>query len=125
MEMHSIPLREHVVAKLMRKRAASIHLTKYKQESMERDNAWMSSGGESLTWSQIRAHAEDCDGKHSSGESLALGVSALSSISATTSVAAAACNGMSSRSKPSIIRYRTLPCGGRSLLPSLASLARL
>jgi hypothetical protein len=106
MEMHSIPLREHVVAKLMRKRAASIHLTKYKQESMERDNAWMSSGGESLTWSQIRAHAEDCDGKHSSGESLALGVSA-------------------SRSKPSIIRYRTLPCGGRSLLPSLASLARL
>jgi hypothetical protein len=26
-----------------------------------------------LTWSQIRAHAEDCDGKHSSGESLAPG----------------------------------------------------
>jgi hypothetical protein len=26
-----------------------------------------------LTWSQIRAHAEDCDGNHSSGESLAPG----------------------------------------------------
>jgi hypothetical protein len=73
MEMHSIPLREHVVAKLMGKRAASIRLTKNKQESTEKDSACLSRGGERMTWSQIRAHAEDCDGKHSSGESLAPG----------------------------------------------------
>jgi hypothetical protein len=57
----------------MGKRAASIRLTEKKRESMEKDNAYLSNGGERMTWSQIRAHAEACDGKHSSEESLAPG----------------------------------------------------
>jgi hypothetical protein len=73
MDMHSIPLRGHVFAKLVGKRAASIRLTEKRRESMEKDNAYLSNGGERMTWSQIRAHAEACDGKHSSGESLAPG----------------------------------------------------
>jgi Plavaka transposase len=73
MDMRSIPLRGHAVAKLMGKCAASIRLTEEKGESMEKDNPYLSNGGERMTWSQIRAHAEACDGKHSSGESLAPG----------------------------------------------------
>jgi hypothetical protein len=40
---------------------------------MEKENAYLSNGGQRITWSQICAHAEACDGKHSSGESLAPG----------------------------------------------------